>query len=93
MTNDTMHLRLYISGQSPNSLIALKNLKTICDDRFRDNHVIEVIDLFEDPHRAIEDGVMLTPMLVVDASPPVSVIGNLSDTSDVINLLLSASKK
>lgn len=93
MTNDLIKLRLYISGQSPNSITALKNLKTICDDRFHDSHFIEVIDLYEHPHRAIEDGVMLTPMLFIDASPPVSVVGNLSDTSGLINLLLSANKK
>lgn len=92
MTNEPIKLRLYISGKSPNSIIALKNLQLICDTQLPDSHVIEVIDLFEHPYRAIEDGVMLTPMLVIASTPPVSIIGNLSDTDNVLNFLSSASK-
>lgn len=72
--------------------MAVNNLKTICEGQFPDNHHIEIIDLFEHPFRAIEDGVMLTPMLVIANSPSVSIIGDLSDTSRVIDLLISASK-
>lgn len=93
MINDPLQLRLYIAGKSPNSILALKNLQTLCESQLPDNHIIEVIDLFEHPYRAIEDGVMLTPMLVVASSPPVSIIGNLSDTAGVINFLTSASNK
>lgn len=91
MINDSLQLRLYISGKSPHSILAVKNLKAICEEQFPDNHNIELIDLFEHPYRAIEDGVMLTPMLVIVSSPPISIIGNLSDTSQVIDMLMSAS--
>lgn len=92
MINEPIQLRLYISGKSPNSIIALKNLQAICIDQLHDKYFIEVIDLFEQPYRAIEDGVMLTPMLVIASVPPVSIIGNLSDTESVLNLLTSAGK-
>lgn len=93
MNSESLKLKLYIAGNSSNSLIALRNLKAICADEFSlDNHQIEVIDLFQQPHRALEDGVMLTPMLIVASSPPVSVIGNLSDTQGVVNLIMSASR-
>ncbi|HSG93496.1 MAG TPA: circadian clock KaiB family protein [Methylotenera sp.] len=92
MTNEPIQLRLYISGKSPNSMIALKNLQAICEEHLSDSHHIEVIDLFEHPYRAIEDGVMLTPLLVIPSSPPVSIIGNLSDAESVLNFLTSASK-
>lgn len=94
MTNESLVLKLYISGNSPNSLIAIRNLKAICTNDFPlDNHQIEIVDLFQEPLRALEDGVMLTPMLIVASSPPVSVIGNLSDTSSVVNLIMSAGRE
>lgn len=87
-----MQLRLYISGKAPNSIKALKNINAICEAQFHDCYEIEVIDLFEHPNRAIEDGVMLTPMLVTLSSPPITIIGNLSDTQNVIDLLISAQR-
>lgn len=90
MTNKTIHLRLYISGSAPNSVRALKNLNAICETRLPESYRIEVVDLFEYPHRAIEDGVMITPMLITASSPPISIIGDLSDTERVINSLMSA---
>ncbi len=90
MKSEPLQLRLYISGKAPNSLMALKNLKVICEAQFPDNYSIEIIDLFEQPYRAIEDGVMITPMLLTSSSPPVSIIGNLSDTEGVINALMTA---
>lgn len=92
MTNKSLQLRLYISGKAPNSIMALKNLQTICEAYFHDNYEIEIIDLFVYPLRAIDDGVMLTPMLVTLSSPPIYIIGNLSDAQDVVSLLMSAQR-
>lgn len=92
MTNEPLRLRLYISGKAPNSIMAQKNLLEICEKHFDDSYNIELIDLFEHPHRAIEDGVMLTPLLVILSSPPIQIIGNLSDTENLIKLLISAQR-
>lgn len=93
MANNPIQLRLYTSGKSPNSINALKNLIAIYEEQLSpDSHVIEVIDLFLEPLRAIEDGVMLTPMLVIMTKSPVSIIGDLSDTADVLELILSGNK-
>lgn len=90
MTSKKLQLRLYVAGKSPNSVQALQNLEAICNAHFSDKCVIEVIDLYEHPSRAIEDSVMLTPTMIVGGSPSISVVGNLSDTSNIIDLLKSA---
>lgn len=94
MTFKPLKLKLYIAGNSPNSLIACKKLEAICADEFSlDSVEIEIIDLFKQPHRAHEDNVMLTPMLIIGSSPPVSIVGNLSDTQSIVNLIMSGGRE
>lgn len=88
MSNKKIHLRLYISRGSPNSRMALQNITKIRNRYLADRCELEVIDLFEEPLRALEDGVMMTPMLLlVSRDPPVSIVGNLSDSAPVLQAL------
>ena len=89
-TNKPLLLKLYTFGRSPNSTQARQNLEAICEAHFLNQFSIEVIDLAVQSHRAIEDGIMLTPTMVIGSSPPVTVIGDLSDAPNVIDLLRSA---
>jgi len=76
---------LYVAGEAPNSLAAIANLKAICDCHLPGRHRIEVIDLVREPRRGIEDGILLTPMLVKLAPGSVrKVVGSLSDTEAVL---------
>jgi circadian clock protein KaiB len=49
MTNPTWELKLYIAGQTPNSLLAFKNLKQICEEHLAGVYRIEVINLRHRP--------------------------------------------
>ena len=72
-------LRLYIAGQSPNSLAAIANLKKICEEQLQGKYRIEVIDLLEKPQLAKGDQIIAIPTLVRKLPPPVKkIIGNLS---------------
>jgi circadian clock protein KaiB len=89
---ERLRLRLYVAGSAPNSLAAITNLKSICDQHFADRFELEVVDLLEHPLRALADGIIVTPTLLRLAPPPVQrVIGNLSDTNQVVVTLRSAS--
>jgi hypothetical protein len=44
---DFFILRLYIAGQTPNSIAAIANLKKICEDKLQGKYRIEVVDLLE----------------------------------------------
>jgi circadian clock protein KaiB len=81
-------LRLYIAGNAPNSVSAISNVKAICDEHFASQHELEIVDLLENPLRALADGVIVTPTLLKLLPLPVGrVIGNLSDTNQVLLVL------
>jgi circadian clock protein KaiB len=82
---DFWRLRLYIAGQTPNSIAAIANLKKICEDKLRGKYRIEVVDLLEKPQLAKGDQIIAIPTLVRRLPPPVKkIIGNLSKTERVI---------
>ena len=78
-------MRLYISGNAPNSVRAVANLDAICKEYLKDGYKLEIVDVFEQPARALAEGVVVTPSLAkVSPSPAVKVVGNLSDKSNVL---------
>jgi circadian clock protein KaiB len=80
-------LRLYISGNAPNSVRAIANLEAICKQYLKD-YKLEIVDVFEQPLRALADGVLVTPSLAkVSPAPVANVVGNLSDKRNVLLML------
>jgi len=81
-------LRLYVAGGAPNSLQAIANLESICAEYLKDGHRLEIVDVLEEPRRAMADGVLVTPSLTKISPVPVAqVIGNLSDRPRVLQAL------
>ncbi len=78
-------LRLYVVGQTPNSMRALENLKRICEEQLVGQYDLRVIDVLKEPQLAEEDKIIATPTLVKDLPPPLrKVIGDLSDRDKVL---------
>jgi circadian clock protein KaiB len=78
-------LRLYVAGQSPKSLVALDNLRTICEEQLKGRYEIEVIDLLENPRLAKDDQILAVPTFVRRLPLPLRrMIGDLSDTERVL---------
>lgn len=85
---DTFRLRLYVAGDTQNSAQARANLEAICREYLPDRHHIEVVDVILQPKRALADGVLMTPMLVKLAPPPVQrIVGTLSQAGTVVQVL------
>jgi circadian clock protein KaiB len=85
-----MQLRLYIAGNAPNSLRAVANVKAICEEHFASLYDLEVVDLLKHSTQALADGIIVTPTLLRLSPLPVQrVIGNLSDTAQVLLTLAS----
>jgi circadian clock protein KaiB len=79
------NLRLYVAGQTPKSLAAISNLKSICEEHLAGMYTIEVIDLLTKPQLAAGDQILAVPTLVRRLPPPIKrIIGNLSDTDRVL---------
>ena len=86
----TLLLRLYVAGNAPNSVRAIANAKALCDEHFASRHELEIVDLLKHPKRALADGIIVTPTLLKLSPLPVQrVIGNLSDTKQVLQALAS----
>lgn len=85
VADDVWRLRLYVAGQSPRSLRALANLKTLCEEHLAGRYDIEIIDLVEQPWLAASDDILAIPTLVRRLPAPLrKVIGDLSNTQRVL---------
>ena len=82
---DAWILRLYVAGQTPNSLTAFENLKKICEEHLGTKYTIEVIDLQKHPQLAKDHQIIAVPTLIRKLPTPVKkIIGNLSNTEKVL---------
>jgi circadian clock protein KaiB len=77
--------RLYVAGDAQNSMQARANLQALCDTHLAQRYEIEVIDVFREQMRALEDGVFMTPTLV-KLEPPAErrIVGSLSQQAEVL---------
>jgi len=83
-----VQLRLYVVGGAPNSMQAIANLEAICAEYLKDGHRLEVVDILENPRRAMAEGVLVTPSLVkLLPLPAAQVVGNLSDKERILRML------
>lgn len=81
-------MRLYVVNSAPNSLLAIANLAAICKEFLKDNFELEIVDVLEQPLRALADGILVTPSLAkLSPSPAANIVGNLSDKSGVMRAL------
>ena len=79
---------LYITESGPNSVRAIANLEAICEEHLKDNFRLEIVDVLEYPRRALADGIVVTPSLAkVSPLPTATVVGNLSDKSELLRAL------
>jgi circadian clock protein KaiB len=79
---------LYIAGNSVHSLHAIANLNALCEAHFPQAHDLEIVDMLAHPHRALADGVLVTPTLLkLRPSPVQRIVGGLYDASLVLRVL------
>jgi circadian clock protein KaiB len=82
-------LRLYVTGTSRTSARAIRNIKAICDRHLPGRYDLEVIDLYEEPDRAIEAGIVAAPTLVKRMPLPLRrFIGDLSNEERILKGLV-----
>jgi len=85
---DPLVLRLYVADDAPNSMEARANLKAICSQWLEpEAYDLEIIDVLEEPLRALEEGILVTPTLMRISSAPVSIVGTLRDHGKVSQAL------
>jgi circadian clock protein KaiB len=67
---------------------AITNLRAICAECLRGSYQIEIVDVLKQKRRALDDGVMITPLLMKLSPEPVSrVVGSLSNRESLLQAL------
>ena len=78
-------LRLYITGRTNKSEIAITNLQRICENELAGQYDLRIIDVLEQPQLAENEKIMANPTLTRELPPPIRrIIGDLSDTEKVL---------
>jgi circadian clock protein KaiB len=83
--SDVIQLRLFIAGQTPNSVRAIANLHRICKEYLQGRYELEVIDLHQQPQLAQAEQIVAVPTLMRKLPLPFRrIIGDLSNTERVL---------
>ena len=78
-------LKLYVTGSTPRSQAAIKNLKKILDEDYKGAYSLKVIDVVKQPKLAEDDKILATPTLIKILPPPVArIIGDLSNREKIL---------
>lgn len=78
-------LKLYITGKTSRSQKAITNLQRICSDELKENYVLQIIDVLEQPQLAEDEKILATPTLIKELPPPLRrIIGDLSNSEKVL---------
>lgn len=77
--------RLYTAGPTSKSSRAVVNIRHLCEEHLKDRYELEVVDLLENPERALADQIVAAPTLVKTHPPPIRrFIGDLSETGRLL---------
>ena len=80
--------RLYVASNTPNAAKAMVNLRQFCREHLAGRHVIEVVDVFKNPKRALADQIYMTPLLLRLAPKPLRrVVGTLDQAQALLAAL------
>ena len=82
---DKYILRLYITGTTSRSVLALTNLKKICEENLEGRYELEVIDLYKMPSLAKDEQIIAAPTLIKKLPLPFRrIIGDMSNVEKVL---------
>lgn len=88
VADEMWDLCLYVTNKTARSFNAVTNLKRICDERLAGHYRLEVVDLLQQPQRAISDQIVAIPTVVWKSQKAVRrIIGDLSNTERVLAAL------
>lgn len=81
----TYVLHLYITGATPNSTRAVRNLKDICEHYLPGRYELIIIDIYQQPEMARSEQIIAAPTLVRRHPLPVRrLIGDLSNREQAL---------
>lgn len=78
-------LRLYVTGMTPRSARAVRNLQAICDEYLDGRYDLEVIDIYQQPVLTKGEQIIAAPTLIKKLPLPMRrIIGDMSNRERVL---------
>ena len=86
MENPSVYqLSLFITGASPNSVRAINNIKSICEEYLSGKYELKIIDVYQLPEVAQREQIIALPTLIKRGpAPERRLVGDMSDTNKVL---------
>ena len=83
--NQQYVLRLYVTGLTPRSQEAIRNVTAICEENLAGRFDLQVIDIYQNPVLAKGEQIIATPTLIKKLPLPLrKIIGNMADKDKVL---------
>lgn len=81
-------LHLYITGATPNSTRAVRNIKEICEEFLKGRYELLIVDIYQEPELAQREDLIGVPTLIKRSPGLVRrLVGDLSDRNRVLKAL------
>ena len=81
-------LHLYITGATPNSTRAVRNIKDICEQYLKGRYELLIVDMYQQPELAQREDLIGVPTLIKRSPGLVRrLVGDLSDRERVLKAL------
>ncbi len=78
-------LRLFVTGATPRSTKAIKNLRKICEQELQGRYKLEIVDIYQQPELVKGEQIVAVPTLIKKVPEPLRrLIGDMSDTEKVL---------
>ncbi len=78
-------LRLYVTGMTVKSKLAIQNIKKICEYHLKGGYDLEVVDIYRQPVLAKGDQIVATPTLIKKLPLPLrKFIGDMSGAEKIL---------
>jgi circadian clock protein KaiB len=78
-------LRLYVSGSTLKSALAVENIKRICEQYLKNRYDLKVIDIYQQPNLARDEQIVAVPTLIKRLPPPLRrLVGDMSNLKKVL---------
>jgi len=78
-------LTLYITGVTPKSTRALNNIKALCEEHLAGRYELNVVDIYQQPERAVEEQIVAAPTLIKLLPLPLrKLVGDMSNEERVL---------
>ena len=85
---ERVELRLYVSGCTPRSARAIADFQRLCQEHLAGRCDVEIIDIYQQPERAVEAQIVAVPTLIKSWPEPLRrLIGSLAESTKVLRSL------